>query len=50
MIDSQNKTELRVLKIKWLQWNGYQGTDKQIAKVILNTETLRRMLAERGVL
>lgn len=49
LLEQKDKTELRVLKIKWLQWNGYQGTDKQIAKVILNAETLRRMLAERGV-
>lgn len=26
-------TELKTLKVKWLQWNGYRGTPKQIAKV-----------------
>lgn len=43
------ETELKTLKVKWLQWNGYRGTPKQIAKVTLTADMLRRMLAERGV-
>tara|TARA_R110000824_G_scaffold140306_1_gene306125 strand:+ start:9276 stop:9485 length:210 start_codon:yes stop_codon:yes gene_type:complete len=33
----------------WLRWNGRAGTNKQIGKITLSLEMLRRICAVRGI-
>lgn len=37
--------------VKWAQWNGKKGTERQALKIMnqIDAATLRRMLAERGL-
>ena len=46
-----NFTNHLILAMRWLEWNGKKGTEKQALRVMqqLSEETLRRMLTQRGV-
>ena len=44
-------TDHMILAIRWLQWNGSRGTEKQALKLMkqINYETLKQMCAVRGI-
>ena len=49
-VQGTNHLTLEDLKVLWLNWNGFRGTAKQIERVSLDAQTLKRMLSDRGVI
>ena len=48
MTDAETK-ERTALAREWVRWDGRKGTDKQVEKVTLSLEMLRRMCVARGI-